>query len=92
MEINILNKEGMLTKEERKEPLEHTVGWCTFKSNLDLSDGVIVTSHSQAVTYQAYSRDLASFIVWWSYTVLKDLNGFSGFQSIDFEVKFFIER
>ena len=92
MGINILNKEGMLTKEDRKKPLSHQCEWCTFKTNIDLSKGVTVTSHSQAVTYTGYSRDLATFISWWTQTVLPDLNGFDGFHNVKFKLKFWLEK
>ena len=92
MRINILNKEGILTKEDRKKPLTHQCEWCTFKTNIDLSKGITVTSHSQAVSYDGYSNDLSSFITWWTQTVLPDLNGFSGFGNVKFTVKFWLER
>jgi hypothetical protein len=40
MRINVLNKPGMLTDEDRKQPLEHGCDHFTFKSCLDLSEPV----------------------------------------------------
>jgi hypothetical protein len=35
---------------------------------------------------EVYSRDVASFISYWNYFVAKDLNGFSGFSHVKFEL------
>jgi hypothetical protein len=88
-EINILNKHGMLTSEDRKQPLEHGCDWVTFKSCVDLSEGVKVIPYGTRgqISVQQYSQDLASFMCWWERNVMCDLNGFSGFS----HVKFFLE-
>lgn len=85
--INILNKVGMLSKEDRKRPLTRRCEFFTFESCIDLSEGVKVIPYGNSKKYssEVYSRDLASFISWWSYFVQKDLNGFSGFGSVNFE-------
>lgn len=86
--INILNKVGMLSIEDRKQPLTHQYDYFKFESNIDLSEGVKVIPYGNSKKYstEVYSRDLASFISWWNYFVLKDLNGFSGFSSVNFEL------
>ena len=37
------------------------------------------------ISLQNYSKDVASFICWWTHFVKKDLNGFSGFSHVKFE-------
>ena len=86
MRINILNKEGMLSTEDRKEKLCHIEGNFCFTSCLDLSKGVSITTlYGDKETYRNYSQALSAFISWWRYFVMKDLNGFSGFGCIDFK-------
>lgn len=84
--VNILNKQGLLTDEDRKEDLLHGCDRFRFKSCLDLSDGVQVIPYGSKTEYTVdeYSRDLSSFITWWSHFVMRDLNGFSGFSNIKF--------
>ena len=84
--INILNKIGMLTDEDRKAPLEHGCEYFTFKTNLDLTEPVQVIPYgnSDKFTVQQYSADVAAFICWWTHFVQNDLNGFSGFYHVKF--------
>lgn len=86
--INILNKQGFLSDEDRKKPLEHGCDYFTFKTNLDLTEPVKVIPYGSRDTYSVdvYSRDLASFICFWKHFVMKDLNGFSGFHNVKFEL------
>ena len=86
--INILNKVGLLTAEDRKAPLEHGCEYFTFKTCLDLSEPIKVIPYGRLDKYpfQEYSRDVASFICWWTHFVQKDLNGFSGFHNIKWEL------
>lgn len=72
--INILNKQGMLTEEDRKAPLERGLGHFTFKSCLDLSCGVDVIPYGnpQRVSIDHYSQDVASFITFWTQFVMKE--------------------
>jgi len=86
--LNILNKQGMLTNEDRKQPLSHGCQWFTFQSCIDLSDGVKVIPYvnSDKITINQYSQDLSSFMCWWNYFVMKDLSGFSGFSHVKFEL------
>lgn len=86
--VNILNKQGMLTSEDRKEPLEHGCNAVTFKSCLDLSQGVKVIPYTNSgkISVHQYSQDLSAFMCWWEHLVKKDLNGFSGFSHIKFEL------
>ena len=87
--INVLNKEGMLTDEDRKQPFVHGCNHCTFRTNVDLSGGVKVESYAwEEMTIDMYSQDLAAFMVYWTSQVLKDLNGFSGFGHVKFELDF----
>ena len=86
--INILNKSGFLTNEDRKEPLEHGCDFFTFKTNLELSEPIKVTPYGGYTEYSInqYSRDVASFICFWEHFVKKDLNGFPGFHNVKFEL------
>lgn len=85
---NILNKVGLLTAEDRKAPLEHGCEYFRFKTCLDLSEPIKVIPFGSVDEYTAeeYSRDVASFICWWTKFVHKDLNGFSGFGNVKFEL------
>lgn len=86
--INILNKVGMLTNEDRKMPLTHGCNYFKFQSCIDLSIGVKVIPYGNATLFSVndYSKDLASFFCWWEHQVMKDLNGFNGFSNINFEL------
>jgi len=86
--INILNKQGMLTDEDRLEPFFQSCSYFTFETNLELSIPVKVTPHGNGGKYPLdwYSQDLASFICYWKHFVMKDLNGFSGFSHVKFEL------
>lgn len=84
--MNILNKQGFLTIEDRKAPLIHSCNYLTFKSCLDLSTLIQISSSRSIVTLNDYSNDLASFFCWWTHFVQKDLNGFSGFSHVKFEL------
>lgn len=90
--INILNKQGFLSDEDRKEKLVHGCNHFTFETCLDLSEPIKVTPFGsyKKQSINNYSSDVASFIAWWTYFVKKDLNGFSGFSNIKFELVGFI--
>lgn len=85
--VNILNKAGLLTEVDRKQPLTHGCRHFTFKSCLDLSEPIKVIPHGNysEVRLETYSSQIASFISWWTHFVKKDLNGFSGFSNVKFE-------
>jgi len=87
MRINVLNKEGMLTEEDRKAKLAHGCDHLTFETCLDLSEPIKIYSYGSTdkVSLTNYSKDIASFITWWTIIVLTDLNGFSGFHNVRFE-------
>jgi hypothetical protein len=86
--INILNKVGMLTDEDRKQPLSRGCNYFSFETCVDLSIGVKVIPYGSALLYSVnnYSQDLASFMCWWNHFVMKDLSGFSGFSHVKFEL------
>ena len=86
--INILNKVGMLSDEDRKQPISHGCNYFRFESCVDLSSGVKVIPYGNRQMYSIndYSQDLASFMCWWTKFVMKDLNGFSGFSHVKFEL------
>ena len=85
--INILNKVGLITDEDRKAPLQHGCDFFTFETCLDLSEPikVIPYGYTTEVSLEIYSKEIASFISWWTKFVQKDLNGFSGFSHVKFE-------
>lgn len=86
--INILNKVGMLSTEDRKQPLEHGCNYFSFKTCLDLSKPIQVIPYGQATQFSVndYANDVASFICWWTHFVQKDLNGFSGFSNVTWDI------
>lgn len=85
--MNILGKKGLLSNEDRKKPLEHGCEHFTFKSCIDLSEPIKVIPYGRSKKFpiNIYSRDLATFICWWTNFVHNDLNGFSGFHNLKFE-------
>ena len=78
----------MLSSEDRKARLEHGCEYFTFKTCVDLTEPIIVTPYGNATKFSinSYSRDVASFICWWTNMVQIDLNGFSGFSNIEFKL------
>lgn len=86
--FNILNKVGLLTDEDRKAPLERGCNHVTFKTCLDLSEPVKVIPYGnpKAISLKNYTEDVMSFTAWWVHFVRKDLNGFSGFSHVKFEL------
>ena len=89
-QFNFLNYQGYITDEDRKRPIEHRGDHLTFKSCVDLSQGIEVTlSCGDEISAEAYAKDVAIFTGWWSLEVWHSLNGFSGFGGIKFNVKGF---
>ncbi len=86
--LNILNKQGMLTDTDRKEKLIHDCNWVSFYTNLDFTEPIKVVpfGDTKELPVELYSQDLASFMVWWTHFIMKDLNGFSGFGNVKFEL------
>lgn len=86
--INIFNTYGMLTDEQRKQSISHGCSYFSFETCADLSCGVKVIPYGSREEYSIewYSQDLASFMCWWTKFVMKDLNGFSGFSHVKFEL------
>jgi hypothetical protein len=86
--INILNKRGFLTNEERKEKFVHGCSDFTFETCLDLTEPVKVIPYGsrKQFTVNEYSTNVAEFISYWNTFVLEDLNGFSGFSNVKFEL------
>ena len=84
---NIFGRRELLTKEDRKQSLEHGCNHFRFESNIDLSNGIRVIPYGSSKVFSAedYSKDLMIFMVWWTKNILEDLNGFSGFSNIKFE-------
>jgi hypothetical protein len=86
--INILNKIGLLSVEDRKEKLQHGCNYLIFETCLDLSEPIKIRMFGNLaeISLNEYSKDVANFICWWTHFVQKDLNGFSGFSNIKFEL------
>ena len=95
MRINILNKTGMLSDEDRKQRLEHGCSKLSFKTCIDLTKPNEVTMYGggyggpNEISLNDYSNDVASFFTWWTINVLEDLNGFSGFGNVKFRLSGF---
>lgn len=87
MTTNILNYQGYIKDEDRKQKLEHGCEYFTFETCLDLSQPVKVIPYGSSTEFSLnqYSRDVASFICWWTHFVKEHLNGFSGFSNVKFE-------
>lgn len=86
---NILNKSGLLTDEDVKEPFEYGGMHFTFKTNMDLSIPIKVIAYGRdgaTYTLNQYSSDVANFTCYWTNVVMKKLNGFSGFYHVKFEL------
>ena len=86
MRLNILNKTGLLTDSDRKQPLEHGCEYFTFKTSIDLSEPIkmIPYGNIKVCSLKQYSEDIANFISWWTSNIMDDLNGFSGFHNCEF--------
>lgn len=86
--INILNKIGMISDEDRNHKIIHSCFNLSFETCIDLSVPIKVKmiGNSKIISIENYSRDVSSFIVWWTLNVLKDLNGFSGFNNVKYEL------
>lgn len=87
--MNLFGGKGYLTDEQRKKPFEHGCNHSTFKTNVDLSQGVEIIPYGTdgKLTLEQYSQDMASFITYWNQHVFNDLNGFSGFSHVKFYLK-----
>lgn len=74
-----------LTDKERKAPLTHVVnGDWMFKSCMDLSDPVEVIPLDPRIIDDYNSRYTAKiqFTAWWCTTIHRQLNGFPGFSTV----------
>lgn len=79
-----------LTDKERKKPIVHLCDWYEFTSCVDLSQGVKIRPIIDKPEYRAnlslIARDVASFTTWWIINFHGDLNGFSGVDTIKWEM------
>ena len=90
MRTNMFGTQGYCTDEQRKQSLDHRCNHLDFKSCIDLSVGVKITCfYSDKVSLTNYTKDIASFMTWWTLNVLPMLNGFSGVDTIKFEIEGF---
>jgi hypothetical protein len=86
--INFLGYSGYITDEDRKKPIHRSGDYFNFSTCIDLSSGVTITPIYGKPSIGEYSKDLASFMVWWGRNVLPHLNGFSGTDTIKYIVEF----
>jgi hypothetical protein len=86
--MNFLGYTGYLTNQDRKKPIDRNGDYFNFYTCIDLSCGVKITSIYGTPNIEQYSKDLASFMVWWGVNVLPHLNGFSGTDTI----KYFVDE
>jgi hypothetical protein len=81
-----------LTEAERKEKIIHNCEYYQFESCVDLSQGVKIKQiyyRDEDLTKthpEKLAVDVAQFTIWWTYSFHKKLNGFSGIDTIKFEV------
>ena len=83
--MNLFGGVGYLTEEQRKAPLKHTVVHFTFKTCVDLSEGVTIEARGE-YPENVLARETALFMVWWSNNILQDLNGWIMPHSNKFKV------
>ena len=90
--LNVLNKVGYISDQERKLKFIHSTEDFSFHSCIDLSEPIIVIPFGEPteVSVSVYSKNVAQFICWWTVNVMKDLNGFSGFSNIKFKLDGFV--
>ena len=86
--MNILNKTGLISGNDKKIPFTHIGKYLEFKSCLDLSSGVNIKpiSDFEILSIEDYSKELSDFIIWFSENIKNDLNGFSGFDNIKYNL------
>jgi len=84
-----MHGKGFLTKEERKNPIEHGCSHATFKAVADLSSGVTIKPYGDGKNYTAQQMacDVAQFTMWWGRELHKRLNGFSGIDTIKWTIE-----
>lgn len=79
-----------LSDKERKEPIKRICRYYEFTSCADLSQGVKIRPLTENPEYKTatylIAQDVASFTAWWINAVHKNLNGFSGMDTIKWEV------
>ncbi len=84
---NFFLGQGYLTDEQRKRPLSHISGGYIFTSCVDLSDGIKVERHSHAtlLNSESLAKACAQFMGWWGVNVWHGLNGFPGFDNLNWK-------
>lgn len=81
-----------LTEAERKEKIIHNCEYYQFESCVDLSEGVKIKQLYYRdddlikTNPEKLAADVAQFTIWWTYSFHKKLNGFSGIDTIRFNV------
>ena len=82
-----------LTETERKQPIRHMCQWYEFSSCADLSEGVKIKPIVDNPDFRGekainlIARDVAQFTAWWMISFHGKLNGFSGIDTIKWEMK-----
>lgn len=75
--------------EERKKPIEHYVAGLTFKSCIDLSEGITITKEDWFTpTPEEIARQSMAFATWWTLNFHPHLNGFCGIDCIPVKCDF----
>ena len=79
----------LYSKEERKKPIEHYVDGLTFKSCIDLSDGITITKEAWFnPTPEKIAQACMTFATWWTLAFHSHLNGFSGIDAVSIKCEF----
>ena len=82
-------QKGYISDEDRKKQLKYTSGNYEFYSEtIDLYHGLVVTFKKDEFhtdpCISDYSHALADFMMWWECDIRQHLNGFCGFDCINF--------
>jgi hypothetical protein len=85
--MNFLGGKGYLTNEDRKRSLQRSYNGFEFNSTIDLSGGVKVKwIFNGNPSIEEYSKSLSCFIAFHVGFIHCDLNGFPGYDTINFDI------
>lgn len=79
---------ALLSDKERKEPFTRSVYWLSFSSVVDLSEPVVVTmiGTRTEISGNMLAREISAFTAWHVRNILPQLNGFSGYDTIQWNL------
>jgi hypothetical protein len=89
-------KSPVLTEEQRKEQYVHPCFPFIFKSNVDLTDGIIVSLFESIDVTKCKSSELycamAGFVATWTLDIWQHLNGWPGFSCLKYSFDFDVSK